>query len=155
MRAQWSMQPLTAGEIEGVDAQRVAVAGDSAGANLTAAVCLWRRDEKLAQPKLQVLMVPVTKPMDPRTDSFHEFSEGMVLTTEQLDWYEKQYPPNDEDRKNPYVSPLLAEDVSGVAPAYVAVAGFDPLRDEGEAYARKLKEHGVDVTLRRHSGLVH
>lgn len=146
---------LTAGEIEGVDAQRVAVAGDSAGANLTAAVCLWRRDEKLAQPKLQVLMVPVTKPMDPRTDSFHEFSEGMVLTTEQLDWYEKQYPPNDEDRKNPYVSPLLAEDVSGVAPAYVAVAGFDPLRDEGEAYARKLKEHGVDVTLRRHSGLVH
>ena len=146
---------LTTGEIAGVDAQRVAVAGDSAGANLTAAVCLRRRDEKLIQPKLQVLIVPVTALVDPRTDSFYEFNEGMVLTTEQLAWYEKQYLPNDEDRSNPYVSPLLAGDLSGVAPAYVAVAGFDPLRDEGEAYARKLKDHGVDVTLRRHTGLVH
>ena len=63
--------------------------------------------------------------------------------------------PEKSERANPYVSPLLAEDLSGLPPAYVAVAGFDPLRDEGEAYAHKLEAAGVPVTLRRHEGVVH
>lgn len=146
---------MSTGEIAGVDSQRIAVAGDSAGGNFAAAVCLRRRDEKKPQPALQVLIVPVTNLAQPRSESYHEFSEGLFLTSEQMDWYEKQYPGPDGDRQNPYVSPLLAADVAGVAPANVAVAGFDPLRDEGEAYARRLAEHGVPVTLRRHAGLVH
>lgn len=146
---------LTEGEIAGVDAQRVAVAGDSAGGNLATAVCLRRRDEKKPQPALQVLIVPVTSLAKPRTQSYHEFSQGLFLTADQMDWYEKQYVQRADDVHSPYVSPLMADDVSGLAPAYIAVAGFDPLRDEGELYAKKLGEQGVAVTLRRHAGLVH
>lgn len=146
---------MNSGEVSGVDANRVAVAGDSAGGNLATAVCLRRRDEKLAQPAIQVLIVPVTNLTKPRSESYREFSTGLFLTSDQMDWYESQYMRREEDRENSYVSPLLAADVSGIAPAYVAVAGFDPLRDEGEAYARKLAEHGVAVTYRRYAGLVH
>ena len=146
---------LTSGEIAGVDSHRIAIVGDSAGGNFATAVCLRRRDEKKPQPALQVLIVPVTNLTQPRTPSYSEFGEGLFLTTDQMDWYEKQYVQRPEDRENPYVSPLLANDVSGVAPAYIAVAGFDPLRDEGERYAQKLQDQGVEVTLRRHAGLVH
>ena len=146
---------LNGGEIKGVDSDRVAVAGDSAGGNLATAVCLRRRDEKLVQPKLQVLIVPVTNLTKPRSQSYREFNTGLFLTADQMDWYESQYIQREEDRAKPYVSPLLAGDVSGIAPAHIAVAGFDPLRDEGEAYARKLAENGVAVTFRRHAGLVH
>ena len=80
---------------------------------------------------------------------------GFFLTEAQMDWYKERYLTDPAEALDPRVSPLLADDLTGLPPAYVAVAGFDPLRDEGEAYARRLKEAGVPTTLRRHSGLIH
>lgn len=146
---------MTPGGIPGVDASKIAVAGDSAGGNLSAAACLRLRDEGKAQPLLQLLFVPVTNLAEMNTASHQEFSEGYFLSHEQMLWYRDRYVPDVAERSHPYVSPLLAEDVSGVAPAFVAVGGFDPLRDEGEAYAARLVEAGVPTTVRRHEGLVH
>ncbi|MEY8567113.1 alpha/beta hydrolase [Corynebacteriaceae bacterium 7-707] len=144
-----------------VDTGRLVVAGDSAGGNLAASCCLWLRENGRGQPALQQLFVPVTD-LSSRTESYREFGdEGLYLTAEQMDWYEHHYLGRSrdlilaEDPGNPLISPLLAADLTGLAPAYVAVAGFDPLRDEGEAYAERLREAGVPVTLRRHRGLVH
>jgi acetyl esterase len=144
-----------------VDTDRIVVAGDSAGGNLAASCCLWLRENGRPQPALQQLFVPVTD-LSSRTASYAEFGEaGLYLTAAQMDWYERHYLGNGrdgmpgEDPTNPLVSPLCAPDLSGLAPAYVAVAGFDPLRDEGEAYAARLEAAGVSVTLRRHRGLVH
>ena len=143
------------GKVQGVDAQRVVLAGDSAGGNLVAAACLRLRDEGLPLPRMQMLFVPATDLYNLGTPSYHEFSEKLYLTAKEVSWAIDQYVPEKSQRANPYVSPLLAEDLSGLPPAYVAVAGFDPLRDEGEAYARKLEAAGVPVTLRRHEGVVH
>lgn len=148
------MREVLGGSVAGVDADRVAVGGDSAGGNLAAAVCLRLRDEGLNQPRLQMLFVPVTNVAGPSTPSRAEFASGFFLTSAQMDWYEANY-ITPADRTDPLASPLLAADLSGLAPAYVAVAGFDPLRDEGEEYARALADAGVPVTLRRHGGLVH
>lgn len=144
-----------------VDTSRIVVSGDSAGGNLAAATCLWLRENDRPQPALQQLFVPVTD-LANRTESFREFGEaGYYLSAEQMDWYEHHYLGRGGDLTeavdptDPLVSPLLAEDLSGLAPAYVAVAGFDPLRDEGQAYARRLQDAGVPVTLHRHAGMVH
>lgn len=144
-----------AGEVKGVNKNRVAVGGDSAGGNLAAVVCLRRKREGQQQPLAQLLFVPVTDLSRLDTPSHKEFSKGYFLTQAHMQWYRDQYLTNDVQRLDPDVSPLLAEDVSGVAPAYVAVAGFDPLRDEGVAYAEKLREAGVPVSFRRHPGLIH
>lgn len=146
---------LTPGAIPGVDAKKIAVAGDSAGGNLSAAACLRLRDEGKAQPLLQMLFVPVTNLAEMNTASHKEFATGYFLTHEQMLWYRDRYVPETAELSNPYVSPLLAPDLSGLAPAFVAVGGFDPLRDEGEAYAQRLADAGVPTTVRRHEGLVH
>ena len=143
------------GRIDGVDTERIAVGGDSAGGNLTAAACLRLRDEGKPQPVLQVLFVPVTDLTRLDRPSYEEFADGYFLTAEQMRWYIDHYTPDPGMREQPYASPLLAEDLSGLAPAYVAVDGFDPLRDEGEEYARRLTAAGVPTTLRRHGELVH
>jgi acetyl esterase len=83
------------------------------------------------------------------------FAEGFILTKPNMDWYEQQFFGADGDRHDPRASPLLADDLSGGPPALVVTAGFDPLRDEGEAYARRLREAGVRTLLRRHPGYVH
>lgn len=144
-----------------VDTDRLVISGDSAGGNLAASCCLWLREHGRAQPALQQLFVPVTD-LSSRTASYEEFGRaGLYLTAAQMDWYEHHYLGRSsdltvaEDPTNPLISPLLEPDLAGLAPAYVAVAGFDPLRDEGEAYARRLESAGVTVTLRRHRGLVH
>ncbi|MGP9723812.1 alpha/beta hydrolase [Corynebacterium sp. AOP40-9SA-29] len=144
-----------------VDAGRLVVAGDSAGGNLAASCCLWLRAQGRAQPALQQLFVPVTD-LSQRSASYAEFGEeGLYLTAAQMEWYEHHYLGRSGDLteavdpRDPRVSPMLEPDLSGLAPAYVAVAGFDPLRDEGEAYAGRLEDAGVQVTLRRHRGLVH
>jgi acetyl esterase/lipase len=136
----------------GVARGRIGVGGDSAGANLAAAVCLMSRD--LPSPSMQLLIYPVTETAG-TARSRRTFAEGFLLTRGDMDWFEERYLPPGVDRADPRVAVLNAPDLSGLPPAYVAVAGFDPLRDEGEAYAWRLREAGVQVALRRHSGLVH
>ena len=141
-------------EAYGVDPTRIAVGGDSAGANLAAVVCQLTRDAGEKMPDFQLLFVPATN-MSARTPSYEMFREGYFLTKANMDWFERTYIRSDDDRTDPRASPLLATDLSGLPPAYVATGGFDPLRDEGEAYARKMADAGVMVALRRHSTLVH
>lgn len=138
----------------GVDPTRIAVGGDSAGGNLAAVVCQLTRDAGEKMPDFQLLFVPATN-MSSRTQSYETFREGFFLTKSNMDWYERTYIRSDDDRTDPRASPLLAADFSGLPPAHVATGGFDPLRDEGEEYARRMAAAGVKVSLRRHSTLVH
>lgn len=141
-------------EALGVDPTRIAVGGDSAGGNLATVVCQQTRDAGEKTPDFQLLFVPATN-MSARTQSYETFREGFFLTKANMDWYEENYIRSDDDRTDPRASPLLAEDFSGLPPAYVATGGFDPLRDEGEEYARRMAAAGVTVSLRRHPTLVH
>jgi acetyl esterase len=138
----------------GVDPARIGVGGDSAGANLAAVVCLLARDEDVPPPAMQLLIYPVTQ-IGGETPSRQLFGEGFLLTRRSMDFFEEQYLPRAEGHRDPRVSILHASDLSGLPPAYIAIAGFDPLRDEGELYAQRLREAGVHVALRRHPGLVH
>jgi acetyl esterase len=138
----------------GVDPARIAVAGDSAGGNLAAAVSLLARDDGDPKPAMQALIYPVTD-VGGGQQSRDTFAKGFLLARADMDWFERHYLPADVDRADPRVSMLRAADLSGLPRAYVATAGFDPLRDEGEAYAERMREAGVEVTLRRHPGLVH
>ncbi len=87
--------------------------------------------------------------------SYTLFSDGFFLTEAQIDWYTKHYAPSASDRTDPRASPILTGDLSGLPPAYIALAGFDVLRDEGVEYAERLRAAGVPTTLRVHRGLVH
>lgn len=138
----------------GVDPARLAVAGDSAGGNLSAVVSWIAAREGGPQPAMQVLLYPVTD-LSTKHPSYRLFREGFFLTERQMDWYRGHYLASESDALDPRASPLLAKDLRGLAPAYVVTAGFDPLRDEGERYARRLEEAGVPVVLRRHEGLIH
>jgi acetyl esterase len=130
----------------------LAVGGDSAGGNLAAICALRARDVELPLA-LQVLVYPVTD-ADLDTSTYREFADGYFLTRFGMEWFWDHYLP-DGDRFVPDASPLRAADVGGTAPALVITAGFDPLRDEGEAYARRLEEAGVPVTLTRYDGMIH
>jgi acetyl esterase len=130
----------------------LAVGGDSAGGNLAAVCALRARDAGMAIA-LQLLVYPVTD-ADLDTPTYREFADGYFLTRYSMEWFWGHYLP-DGNRFQPDASPLRAEDVSGTAPALVITAGFDPLRDEGEAYARRLEEAGVPVTLSRYDGMIH
>jgi acetyl esterase len=136
------------------DAGRIGVGGDSAGANLAAATCLTARDAGIASPAMQLLIYPVTETAG-TARSRQTFAEGFMLTRADMDWFEGHYLPPGVDRDDPRVALLNASDLSGLPPAYIATAGFDPLRDEGEEFARRLREAGVQVALRRHPGLIH
>jgi acetyl esterase/lipase len=138
----------------GVDPDRIAVAGDSAGGNLAAAVSLLARDGGGPSPAMQALIYPVTDAVGGQP-SRDEFAAGFLLTKADMDWFERHYLPPGIDHADPRVSMLRADDLSGLPPAYVTTAGFDPLRDEGEAYAARMQEAGVRVTLCRHPGLIH
>jgi acetyl esterase len=132
----------------------VGVAGDSAGGNLCAAVSLLTVDDEGAAPCFQALVYPVCD-LSRKRRSYELFGDDFFLTEAQMDWYRSRYLASAGDAVDPRASPLLAEDLSRVAPAYVCVANFDPLRDEGVAYATRLRAAGVPVTLRVHPGLVH
>jgi acetyl esterase len=138
----------------GVEPGRIGVGGDSAGANLATVACLLARKEKMPLPAMQLLIYPVTE-CSRELPSRRTFREGFLLTRRDMDWFEDAYLPPGVDPADPRVSPLQADDLGGLPPAYLATAGFDPLRDEGEAYALKMREAGVRVALRRHPGLVH
>lgn len=137
----------------GIDPDRIVVAGDSAGGNISAALGLQLRGHD-HPPVLQVLFCPV---LDLSTEhpSYEEFADGYFLTRKQMRWYTERYLTTREQALDPMASPLLAEDLTGLSPVYVGVSGFDPLRDEGLAYARRLEEAGVEVTLFRASDMVH
>jgi acetyl esterase len=137
----------------GADPARVAVAGDSAGGNLAAVVAQATRDAGVTQPVAQLLLYPGADGSISRP-SKSLFAEGFFLTRKQMDWYWDTYRA-DTPSTDPRLSPLLAADLSGLAPAVVTTAAFDPLRDEGEAYADALRAAGNTVVLRRAAGLVH
>jgi acetyl esterase len=132
----------------GADPARLAVGGDSAGGNLAAVATLDLRGEAGA-PAFQLLIYPALD-MSVKHPSRLRFGEGFILTEEHMSWYQDQYVPDHARRTNPRVSPLLAPDLAGLPPAYIATALADPLRDEGEAYAERLRAAGVPVALHRH-----
>lgn len=130
---------------------RVAVGGDSMGANLAAAVALATREEE--GPCFQLLVYPVTDPAA-KTPSRDAFARGFLLEADTIDWFTRTY-LRDADRADPRVAVLHAPAHEGLAPAYIATAGFDPLRDEGHAYADVLEAAGVSVTRRCFAEHVH
>jgi len=138
----------------GGDPARVAIGGDSAGGNLTAVVAQMARNK--GGPKLvhQLLIYPVTDAAM-ETPSYRENAEGYFLTTEMMAWFWQHYVPSKADRSSPYASPLRASDLTGLPPATVLTAEFDPLRDEGEAYAARLHDAKVPVTAVRYDGMIH
>jgi acetyl esterase len=133
---------------------QLAIGGDSAGANLAAAVTIMARTSD--HPKLctQLLFYPVTSCRF-ESRSFDEFSSGYLLTREAMEWFRGHYLSKPEDMDNPLASPLLCEDLSGLPPAYIVTAEYDPVRDDGEEYARRLQAAGVPVILRRYEGMIH
>ena len=146
---------LANAESLGADPNRVAVAGDSAGGCLAAVVSRMARDAGDQLPALQWLIYPVTD-MRGGSRSRSMFGDGFLLTKSDMDWFQDSYLQGSGlDVTDPLVSPLLADDLSGLPPALVTTAGFDPLRDEGEQLAAKMAEAGVKVDLRRAPGMTH
>jgi acetyl esterase len=138
----------------GADAARIAVGGDSAGGNLAAAVALMARDRGGPALRFQLLIYPVTA-ADFDTRSYRDNAEGYLLSRRGMQWFWDQYVPDLDQRREPYAAPLRAGSLAGLPPALVQTAEFDPLRDEGEAYAAALEQAGVAVTLTRYDGLIH
>ncbi|MHB8463245.1 MAG: alpha/beta hydrolase [Acidimicrobiales bacterium] len=138
----------------GGDPARLAVAGDSAGGNLAAAVSLMARDRGGPPLAFQLLVYPVLD-HDFGTASYRDNAEGYFLTAAHMRWYWAQYLGDPADGRHPYASPLRAGDLGGVAPAWIVTAEFDPLRDEGEAYGTRLTDAGIPVTVRRYDGMFH
>jgi acetyl esterase len=136
------------------DPERISVAGDSAGGNLAAVIAQRARDEGPALAG-QVLIYPVTYQIGPDTASRKENAEGYFLTREDMAYFGGHYFASVEDAKSTDASPANAGDLSGLPPALLITAEYDPLRDEGEDYARSLKAAGVPVRLTRYDGMIH
>jgi acetyl esterase len=138
----------------GVDKARLAVGGDSAGGNLAAAVCLMARDRGGPPLVFQLLVYPITDHSFD-TESYRANAQGYLLTRERMEFYWNAYLSSAADGRHPYASPLRAPDLRGLPPALVITAEFDPLRDEGEAYAARLREAGVAARVSRWDGMIH
>lgn len=136
------------------DPKRIAVGGASAGGNLAAVVALMARARGTPQLIYQWLMVPVTD-YSFDTPSYRENAEGYGLTRDGMRWFWNHYLPTEADGQHVYASPLRAADLSGLPPAFVMCAEYDPLRDEGEAYALRLREAGVPVVYKCYEGMIH
>jgi acetyl esterase len=141
-----------ASEIGG-DPSRLAVAGDSSGGNLAAVVCLKARDAGGPPIAFQLLLYPATD-LVTLYPSYVENGEGYFLTSEIIQWFVGNYVPDDRSRE-PHASPLFAEQISGLPPALIVTAGFDPLRDQGEIYAERLREAGVQAAALRYDSMIH
>jgi acetyl esterase len=138
----------------GIEPDRIAVGGDSAGGNLAAVVSMMCRDRKAHQPIHQLLIYPVTH-HDFGTDSYRDNGKGYFLTTEMMRWFWHHYLESDVDGKNPLASPLCAKDLGGLPSATVLTADFDPLRDEGRAYAERLETAGIPTRYTNYPGVFH
>ena len=138
----------------GIDASRIAVGGDSAGGNLAAVTALLARDRRGPRIAHQLLVYPV---IDCAFDtvSYLENAEGYFLTREMMRWFWHHYLEKPDQGADPYASPIRAATLAGVAPATVITAEYDPLRDEGEAYASRLLRAGVPTSLTRYDGVIH
>jgi acetyl esterase len=140
-----------------IDKSRLAIAGDSAGGNLAAAAALMARDRGGPAVALQVLVYPVIDSTSGRNNypSKSENATGYFLRTESLEWFRKQYLPDDDAGEEPYCSPNRAPSLAGLPPAFVLTAEYDPLRDEGEQYGKLLEAAGVPVLIHRADGMFH
>ena len=145
--AAWRDLRQRAGEF-GADPERLLVGGDSAGGNLAIVLCLELNWADEPMPLGAVLLYPVTD-LAGKSDSYHQFEDGFYLTGEKMDFYRDSYLPAGIDRGDPRVSPLRAKLLRGLPPTYLATAAADPLRDEGEALADRLREEGVEVAVER------
>ncbi|MFN0148109.1 MAG: alpha/beta hydrolase, partial [Dehalococcoidia bacterium] len=137
----------------GIDPARIAIGGDSAGGHLTAVVAQMARDKGGPALCFQLMHCPVTN-LDYSTGSYTSNAEGYMLTLDSMQWFWNHYLPTPGRGAEPYASPLRG-DTTGLPPALIQTAEFDPLRDEGAAYAAKLKESGVPVTYHNYEGLIH
>lgn len=137
-----------------IDASRIAVGGDSAGGNIAAVVSLKARDLDVNNIIQQVLVYPVTD-YNLNTSSYLDYADGYFLTKDTMQWFWNHYLNSDSDGESPYVSPLKATNLKDLPPALVITAEYDPLRDEGEAYAKKLQEANIPVQLKRYDGVIH
>ena len=144
----------TKGRDLGVDTSKVAVAGDSAGGNLSAAVSQLAAANNIAVPTCQVLIYPAVD-FSLETPSHRELEDGHVIPRDRILWYFEQYLKSDADKADLRASPLRAPSLEGQPPAMIVTAGFDPLRDEGQAYGRRLQEAGVEVVDREYPGQIH
>lgn len=144
------------GDEIGVDGSNLAVVGNSVGGNMTMVTALQAKANGGPHIKLLIMMWPIVD-ADFETDSYHQFGENRFLTTPLMKWMYDMYIPNPEDRKQIYASPLQAtvEQLKGLPPTLIQVAENDVLRDEGEAFGRKLDEAGVTVTTVRYNGVIH
>ncbi|MCX7367215.1 MAG: alpha/beta hydrolase [Alphaproteobacteria bacterium] len=138
----------------GVDPTRLAVGGDSAGGQMAAVVCQTCRDAGEAMPAFQMLIYPATD-SSKESGSRKSFAEGYFLSKALMDWFWKAYVPAGTDLADLRLSPLLAKDLAGLPPAFVLTAGYDPLRDEGRAYADRLIDAGVKTTYVNYPGTIH
>ncbi|MEU6645088.1 alpha/beta hydrolase [Saccharomonospora sp. NPDC046836] len=138
----------------GADPSRIAVGGDSAGGNLAAVTAQVTTRRGGPAPAFQLLIYPAVD-ASVRRRSRELFGDGFFLTDEGMTWFLDRYAPNAVDWTDARLSPLLSVDLTGLPPAYIATAGFDPLRDEGEAYAARLADAGVPVALSRQEDLIH
>jgi acetyl esterase len=137
------------------DPGRIAVGGDSAGATMAAVTALRVRDEGGPALRAQLLLYPVTDYHTPGTPSYEENAEGYGLTRDTMKWFWAHYLTDASEAANPYASPLRASDLSRLPPALVITAEYDPLRDEGELYAERLKAAGVPTAISRYDGVNH
>ena len=138
----------------GADPARLAVGGDSAGGAMAAVVCQAMRDAKEQGPAFQMLIYPATDSSQ-ESGSRKSFAEGYFLSKGLMDWFWKAYVPAGTDLSDLRLSPLLAKDFTGLPPAFVLTAGYDPLRDEGRAYANRLIDAGVKTTYVNYPGTIH
>jgi acetyl esterase len=138
----------------GVDPAKLAIGGDSAGGNLAAAVAIWARDNKGPRLRLQLLAYPVTD-ITARSESYGSFADGYGLNAATMEWFIDHYTPDRKSRDDWRVSPLKARSLANLPPALVVTAGYDPLRDEGRAYAWRLQQEGTVADLVEFGGMLH
>src|SRR5260221_9657534 len=142
-----------AAEFQG-DSSRIAVGGDSSGGNLATVVALLARDQSGPKLVFQLMMFPATD-FRLNTPSMEEHGEGYNVTKLMMIWIMNNYLPTEEDRTHPLASPMLAPDLSGLPPALIITAEYDPLRDDGELYGKRLQEAGVPAKISRYDGMLH